>query len=85
MLQNIKALQSLYAHPDDVDVFVGALLEKLDNPSPTVTITSPVFQCIVADQFRRLKFGDPYFFDLAGPATPFTAGEQTLYQKKLVK
>ena len=72
--QNIQILQSLYASPDDVDAYVGALLERRYDTAPTASITSPVFQCIVVDQFRRYRFGDPYFHDFNGPARAFTPG-----------
>lgn len=73
--QNIQILQTLYAHPDDVDYYVGGLLERRFDTSNTATITSPVFQCVVVDQFRRYKEGDPYFYDLATSPRPFTAGK----------
>jgi peroxidase len=34
----------------------------------------PIFQCIIADQFLRLKRGDRYFYDLGGQAGSFTQG-----------
>lgn len=42
----------------DIDAFVGFLLEKhLPN-----TIVGPTLACIFAEQFRRLKFGDRFFY-----------------------
>ncbi|XP_034240318.1 peroxidase-like [Thrips palmi] len=73
--RNIQLLQTLYAHPDDVDYYVGGLLERRFDTSNTATITSPVFQCVVVDQFRRYKEGDPYFYDLASSPRPFTPAQ----------
>jgi peroxidase len=35
-------------------------------------LVGPTFQCIIADQFLKLKRGDRYFYDLAGQSGSFT-------------
>ncbi|KAE8741057.1 hypothetical protein FOCC_FOCC013427 [Frankliniella occidentalis] len=84
--QDIKVLQSLYASHDDVDSYVGAVLEQQKSSLQPASITSPTFQCIVADQFYRTKFGDPYFFDFNGPSKPFTQAQlQQIHQRSASK
>ncbi len=75
LFQDINRLKKLYASHEDVDSYVGALLERQrDSPAPA-SITAPTFQCIIADQFYRTKFGDPYFFDVNGPTKSFSQGK----------
>ena len=67
--QNIvPRLQAIYDKVEDVDLFVGGLLEsaeevwsikKLSNDKNTFQgILGPTFLCLVGDQFQRLKTGD---------------------------
>lgn len=50
-VQSVSKLSSVYQHVDDVDLFVGGLLEK---PKPG-SLLGHTFLCIVGDQFARLK------------------------------
>ena len=59
---------------DDIDLFIGAVSERVAEGA----VISSTFQCIVADQFMRLKRGDRFFYDLSGQASSFTEG--ILYQ-----
>ena len=43
-------------NPDDIDLFVGGLLEDTLPGSEL----GPTFRCVVGDQFRRLRNGDRY-------------------------
>lgn len=52
-------LSQLYATVDDVDLWVGGLLESKEAGS----VLGPTFRDIIADQFSRLKKGDRYFFE----------------------
>ncbi|XP_017778752.1 PREDICTED: chorion peroxidase, partial [Nicrophorus vespilloides] len=52
-------LASVYSSVDDVDLWVGGLLESKHAGS----ILGVTFRDIIADQFFRLKKGDKYFFD----------------------
>ncbi|CAL4129857.1 unnamed protein product, partial [Meganyctiphanes norvegica] len=63
----VQQIQKLYASVDDIDLFVGGMLEKpvLDG------ILGPTFLCIVGDQFARLKKADRYFYELGGQAGSF--------------
>ena len=51
----------MYTHVDDIDLYVGGLLEKAELAD---SILGPVFRCIVARQFVVLKRGDRFFYDL---------------------
>ncbi|KAL3279197.1 hypothetical protein HHI36_016710 [Cryptolaemus montrouzieri] len=53
------ALKSVYSSVDDVDLWVGGLLEE----KPEGSMVGYVFREIIADQFVRLKNGDKYFFE----------------------
>nr|CAI5861350.1 unnamed protein product [Callosobruchus analis] len=54
-----KTLASIYSSVEDVDLYVGGLLEE----KAPGAIVGRVFQHIIADQFARLKKGDRYFFE----------------------
>lgn len=66
-------LQNIYASVDDVDLYIGALLEPVA-PGSVVGIT---FRDIIADQFSRFKRGDRYFYNLHPNINPghFTPGK----------
>ncbi|XP_061704372.1 peroxidase-like [Cydia pomonella] len=64
----INALASLYECVDDIDLFVGGMLEKDVQGS----ILGHTFQCIVAEQFYRSRIGDRYFYDNSDQPYPFT-------------
>ncbi|XP_037069374.1 chorion peroxidase-like [Pollicipes pollicipes] len=64
----VRRLRSVYAHVDDIDLFVGAVSER---PVPGAAV-GPTIQCIVGDQFARLRWGDNFFYDLGGRPWSFT-------------
>ena len=51
-------LEQLYGHPDNVDLWVGAIMEKAGNDAKV----GPTFRCLLADQFKKLRDGDRYFY-----------------------
>ena len=55
----LEELRGVYSSPHDVDLWVGGMLEK-HAPSAKV---GPTFQCVIADQFRRLRDGDRLFYE----------------------
>ncbi|CAL4067189.1 unnamed protein product [Meganyctiphanes norvegica] len=60
--QFVERLQRVYRNVNDIDYFVGGLMEK---PVPGSHL-GHTFLCIVGDQFARLKKADRYFYDLNG-------------------
>jgi peroxidase len=65
---------ALYSSVDDVDLYVGGLLEAPVNNS----FVGPTFTCIIADQFRRLRDADRFFFQNPGV---FTQAQVTAIQR----
>ena len=61
----------LLRHVDDVDVFVGAMLED-HIPGG---IVGPTFACMLAHQFKNLKVADRFWFERCGEKTSFSIGK----------
>ncbi|XP_050401147.1 peroxidase-like protein 3 [Patella vulgata] len=53
------AMAGIYRSVDDIDVFVGGLAE----PPLGGSQLGPTFTCILAQQFRDLKFGDSFWHE----------------------
>jgi len=66
----------IWVKVDDVDLFVGGLLESAEEG-----ILGPTFLCLVGDQFQRLKTGDRFWYENSGDQA-FT--EQQLAEIKKV-
>lgn len=67
-------LASVYDSPDDVDLWVGGLLEP---PSHDGALFGETFATIIGEQFARLKFGDRYYYTNGPQHNPgFFSGEQ---------
>lgn len=56
----------VYRHPDDIDLWVGGLLEK----SVEGGIVGITFAEIIADQFSRFKMGDRYYYEYSSAINP---------------
>ena len=54
LLQLVPRLQRLYRSIEEVDLYIGGTIERPLEGS----LLGPTFQCIVGDQFRRLRLGD---------------------------
>ena len=67
MFQNIKKLENTYRNVEDIDLFVGMIMEDAtDGP------IGDTFRCLIVDVFSRMRYGDRYFYDNAGQAGSFT-------------
>lgn len=64
-------MASIYKSPDDIDLYLAGMAEKLDSSSG---ILGRTFLHIIADQFARLKEADRYFYELGGQSGSFTIG-----------
>lgn len=71
--QDVIKLRALYKNVEDIDLYVGALLEK---PLPG-SIQGPTFSCINAESFYRWKFGDRLYYEF--PQAGFSQGKQIKY------
>lgn len=64
----ITLLKQIYRSVDDVDLFVGGMLETPVNDA----LVGPTFVCIIGDQFVRLKKADRFFYDLSSQLHSFS-------------
>lgn len=69
-MQIIERFKDVYSSVDDIDLFIGGISETKVEGS----YVGPTFQCILADQFLKLKRGDRHFYDLGGQSSSFTEG-----------
>ncbi|XP_055713845.1 chorion peroxidase isoform X2 [Phlebotomus papatasi] len=61
-----ERLQRAYASPDDIELWVGGLLES----AQVDALLGPTFSEIIADQFSRFRRGDRYFFEHSPEINP---------------
>ncbi|VDO42976.1 unnamed protein product [Onchocerca flexuosa] len=55
----IYKLKDLYGHPGNIDLFAGGIAEeRLDE-----ALVGPTFSCIIAEQFRRIRDGDRFWYE----------------------
>lgn len=66
-----QVFSQLYAHVDDIDLFIAGNYEKKLRDA----MVGPVFACIIGEQYRRLKFGDRYWYENGNQAGAFTPSQ----------
>ena len=73
-LQLVPRLQQLYGSIENLDLYIGGLLERKDSDA----ILGPTFKCLVGDQFRRIRLGDRFWYEEPNQAGSFTIGNNSL-------
>ncbi|XP_049275798.1 chorion peroxidase [Rhipicephalus sanguineus] len=70
----------LYADVRDVDLFSAGLAEG----TLPASMVGPTFACLIGPMFRRLKYGDRFYYEHGGQAGSFTPGQlRTIRQTTL--
>lgn len=70
--QLVPRLQRLYrGNIEEVDLFIGGLIEKPIEGS----LLGPTFQCLVGDQFRRLRLGDRFWYEETNQAGSLSSAQ----------
>lgn len=70
---HLRLLRRIYANVKEIDLLVGVMLEY-----KRFGTYGTVGACIVGEQFRRLKFGDRFFYTFSSRPNPFTAGKRLM-------
>ncbi|KAG4071221.1 hypothetical protein HA402_008956 [Bradysia odoriphaga] len=70
---NVELLKSLYASYEDVDFYVGGLLEMFENIG--VAIVGPTFGCIIGLGHNNYVQGDIYYYTHKQSPHPFSAAQ----------
>lgn len=63
-------LENVYKDVDDVDLYVGGILEITAGDA----YVGPTFQCLIAEGFYRYKFADRFFYEHKNTHSKFTIG-----------
>ena len=71
----VEMLSQVYNHVDDVDLFLGGLMEK---PLPG-SLLGPTFSCIISDQMYRTMVGDRFFYSTINQEEVFNEGRLQHY------
>ncbi|XP_046580898.1 peroxidasin-like [Haliotis rubra] len=66
-----QILGTLYSHPDDIDLFPGAISER---PLPG-GVVGPTVACIIGTQFQLLKEGDRFWYETGLEPVRFSIGQ----------
>jgi peroxidase len=75
-------LSQVYSSVNDIDLYVGGLLELAVNGGNV----GPTFSCIIAENFAQLKKSDRFFYENGGQLNSFTSGKHYLiFPSKLIR
>ncbi|XP_023315879.1 chorion peroxidase-like [Trichogramma pretiosum] len=67
-LESSNAISSLYESVEDIDLYTGALAEIPSGGS----LLGPTFTCLISDQFKKLLFGDRFWYEFQNQSGSFT-------------
>lgn len=68
--ENVELLKRFYKSPEDVDFYVGGMLEifkSVANP-----VAGPTFGCVIGENYRNVMGGDIYYYTHPENPNPFT-------------
>jgi len=76
--QKVDDLIFAYKSVDDIDLFAGGTNEMTDHPEAgqtqaTDTVVGPTYSCLIAENFKKLKMSDRFFYERGGQPNSFTA------------
>ena len=72
LFQLVPRIQRLYGSVEEIDLFLGGMIER---PASDGGLVGPTFQCLVGDQFKRLKLGDRFWYEEGGHEGALTEGK----------
>lgn len=75
----VEKLRQLYGHPGNIDLWVGGLLER---PKEGARV-GPTVQCLLMEQFKRLRDGDRFWYE--NPSTFTKAQLDQIQQSSLAR
>jgi len=78
---NFALLANIYSSPADIDLWVGGTAENFVQGG----MVGATFACLIGEQFRRLLFGDRFFFTHAGQAGSYTAAQRVILRTRTLR
>ena len=78
MFQRIALLKKAYQNVEDIDLFVGMIMEV---PTEKESLVGSTFLCIIGDVFARMRFGDRFFYDNRNQPGSFTESQLNQIRK----
>lgn len=76
---NVDLLRNIYESHEDVDFYVGGLLEAFESVGNP--FAGPTFGCVIGANYNRVVGGDIYYFSHPENPYPFTAAQIVAIRK----